>query len=113
MMVTMHFYAAASYSIGALVAPRMPKDYRLASAIRFWAALTVGLVLLTGTIFMVVEVIQSHGQTMLQLLPEGLEAWRWVLLPVGLFPAIVGACFVDFAFRRQGKQETQVGVEVP
>ena len=113
MMVTMHFYAAASYSIGAFLAPRMPKDYRLASAIRFCAALTVGLVLLAGTIFMVVEVMQSHGQSMLRQLPEGLKAWRWVLLPVGLFPAIVGACLVDFAFRIRGKQEAQVGVEVP
>jgi hypothetical protein len=113
MMVTMHFYAAAAYSIGALLAPRVPEDYRLASAIRFCASLTVGLVLLVGTISMVIEIVQSHGQTMLRQMPEGLESWRWLLLPVGLFPAIVGACLIDFAFSIRGNQETHTRVEVP
>jgi hypothetical protein len=102
-MVTMHFYSAVAYSVGALLAPRILKNVRSASAVRFWTALTVGFILLIGTAFILVEALR-HGQSGLrQCLPEGLGAWRWIILPIGMFPAIAGACLIDFAVSTRDK----------
>jgi hypothetical protein len=112
-VVIMPFYAAAAYSIGALLAPRIPEDSRSASAIRFWAGLTIGLIFLAGAISILVEARQPQFQLFLrQSLPDGWWAWRWLLLPYGLLPAVVGAWLIDFAFRMRRKQETHATADV-
>jgi hypothetical protein len=112
-IVVMPFYAAAAYSIGALFAPRIPSDSRPASAIRFWAGLTVGFIFLAGAISIFVEEGQPQFQLLLrQSLPDGLWAWRWLLLPYELLPAVAGALMVDFALRIRPEQREHGPVNV-
>jgi hypothetical protein len=103
-VVIMPFYAGAAYSIGAFLAPRMPADSRTASAIRFWASLTVGLVCLAGATSLVFQAKQVQS-LLRQLVPNGLGELRWFFLSYCLVPVAMGACliyFADWLRRRKG-----------
>jgi hypothetical protein len=94
----MPFYAGAAYSIGALLAPRIPAGLRTASVIRFWASLTLGLLFLAGAAALVIEASQPEARIVIrQTLPEGLGALRWSMLVYGLVPLATGTCLVLYA----------------
>jgi len=93
---TMPFYASVAYSIGALVAPRMPADSQTASTIRFWASLTIGLVYLTEATLLLVQAKQVQS-LLRQSVPNGFVASRWLSLASNLVPVAVGGCLIYFA----------------
>ncbi len=95
-IVIMPFYAGAAYSIGALLAPRMPADSRMASAIRFWASLVVGLACLAGATSLLIRAKQVQS-LIRQTTPNGLGEFRWVLLAYDFVPVAVGGCLIYFA----------------
>jgi len=95
-IVTMPFYAGVAYSIGALFAPKIPKDSRMARAIRFWASLVVGLFCLAGATSLLIHAKQLQS-LLRQAIPNGLGELRWFLLSIELVPVAVGGCLIFFA----------------
>jgi hypothetical protein len=92
----MPFYAGAAYSIGALLAPRMPADSRMASIIRFWASLVVGLVCLAGATSLLIQ--SKKMQSLIrQSAPDGLGELRWLFWAYCFVPVAVGGCLIYFA----------------
>jgi hypothetical protein len=97
-IITMPFYTATSYSIGTLLATRIPQDSQLAKAIRFWASLTLGLVFLAGAAALVIEATQPEARILIrQTLPEGLGPLRWSMLVYGLVPLATGTSLILYA----------------
>lgn len=92
----MPFYTGAAYSIGALLAPRMPACSRMASGIRFWASLVVGLVCLAGATSLLIQA--KHVQSLIgQTVPNGLGELRWLLLAYYFVPVAMGGCLIYYA----------------
>jgi hypothetical protein len=93
---TMPFYASAAYSIGALLATRMPVDSQTASTIRSWASLIVGLIYLSDATLLLVQAKQVQS-LLRQTVPNGFGASRWLGLGSDLVPLAAGGCLVYFA----------------
>jgi hypothetical protein len=93
---TMPFYASVAYSIGALLAPRMPADSQSASRIRFWASLTIGLVYIVEATLLLVQAKQLQA-SLRQSVPDGFGASRWLVLACDLVPVAAGGCLIYFA----------------
>jgi hypothetical protein len=103
-IITMPFYAAAAYSIGALLAPSAPRDSRLAVAIRFWTSLTVGLLFLAGATALIIEAMRPQAQSLIQQY-AGFGFLSWTMLALGLVPLVMGACLIFFADWLRRKQQ--------
>jgi hypothetical protein len=95
-VVIMPVYASAAYSIGALLAPRMPASSRMASVIRFWASLIVGLFCLAGATSLLIQAKQLQS-LIRQSVPNGLGELRWLLLTYELVPVAMGGWLIFFA----------------
>lgn len=81
--VTVLFYIAAAYSIGALLARKLPGRFRPASAREFWTALTVAFIFLFVAVLEIVLTIQ--------------QGWKSVYLSVVLPPAGLSAFLMLYA----------------
>ena len=92
----MPFYAGAAYSIGALMAPRMPAGSLLASTIRSWARLIVRLIFLAVATSLLIQAKQFQS-LLRQSIPNGLGELRWFLVSVEFVPVAVGAGLIYFA----------------
>jgi hypothetical protein len=95
-IVIMPFYAGAAYSLGAFLAPRIPAGSRMASGIRFWASLVVGLVCLAGATSLLIQAKQVQA-LIRQTVPNGLGELQWLLLAYCLVPVAMGGCLIYFA----------------
>jgi hypothetical protein len=112
-VILMPFYAAAAYSIGALVAPRRPADTRPANTVRFWSSLIVGLIFLAGATSIVIEAMQPQAQLLLrQSVPESLGELRWLMLSYALVPVVAGAGLILFADWMRRKQNTNTVTDI-
>lgn len=99
-LVTMPFYTAVAYSLGAFLAPRIPKHVRPSNMIRFWASLVLGLVFLAGSATMVIEARRPQYQALIrQSMPVGIGGLKWLMLAYYLMPVVIGAALVLFADR--------------
>lgn len=99
-VVTMPFYAAAAYSLGAFLATKIPKHVRPSNVIRFWTSLVLGLVFLAGSAAVVVEARRPQGQALIrQSVPDGIGGLRWLILAYCLIPVVTGAALILFADR--------------
>lgn len=93
--VTLPFYAAVAYSIGALLARKIPmRD----SAMRRKISV---LVFTTGVLILADEAVRIvfHRNSLLARVPQG---WGWILLPALILDTGIGVCLILFAlkFRR-------------
>ena len=109
---TMPFYASAAYSIGALLASRMPKDSQLVRAIRFWASLTVGLFFIVGATTLVIEAMRPQAQELLRQSLMGSGELRWFMLLYELVPVAAGGCLILFADWIRRKQQTDTAANL-
>jgi hypothetical protein len=109
---TMPFYASVAYSIGALLAPRMPADSQTASTIRFWASLTIGLVYLAEATLLLVQAKQVQA-LLRQSVPNGLGEMRWFAVFYDLVPVAAGGCLIFFAEWLWRKREIPSAVNTP
>lgn len=110
-LVTLPFYSAAAYSIGALLAPKMPSNYRTASAVRFWASLILGLVCLACAISLIIQA--KHDQSLLrQSIPNGMGGLRWFVVCYELVPLAVGGLLLFFADWMRRKGETGTATDI-
>jgi hypothetical protein len=99
-VVVLPFYAAAAYSIGAFFAPKLPGDGKRAMVFRLWAGMTFGLIFLGMAIIVVAEMLVAQNRLLLrQSVPGELWQWRWILLPLVLLPALVGAWMINLSMR--------------
>jgi hypothetical protein len=93
--VTLPFYAAVAYSIGALLARKMPMS---SLATRRKIAF---LVFATGVLILGDEAVgfAFHLNSLMAKVPPG---WGWILLPVVVLDTGIGVCLILFAlkFRR-------------
>jgi hypothetical protein len=82
--ITVLFYIAAAYSIGALLAAKFPRRYHPASRRRdSWAFLTAGFVFLLIGVLELVRVLQ--------------QGWRPIYLTIILMPAAIGTFLILYA----------------
>jgi hypothetical protein len=93
--VTLPFYAAVAYSIGALLARKMPLKSDAARR-----KISV-LIFATGVLVLGDEAVSVvfHFDSLIAKVPSG---WGWILLPVVVLDAGIGLCLILFAlkFRR-------------
>lgn len=81
--ITLPFYAAAAYSIGALLARKVPKRSRPASRWEFRAFST------TGIIFLLISVLEFVRVTQ--------QGWRSIYLGLVAMPAAIGVFLILYA----------------
>jgi hypothetical protein len=81
--ITLLFYAAAAYSIGALLARKIPKHRHLASRREYWAFV------ITGFIFVLVSV--------LELVLTIQQGWKSMYLGLVMMPLGIGAFLILYA----------------
>lgn len=87
--ITLLFYAAAAYSIGALLARRAPKRYGSVSGKDSWAFVP------TGIIFLLVAVLE-----LVRTIDQG---WKWVYLGVVVMPAAIGGFLILYGTSLRGE----------
>ncbi len=87
--ITLLFYAAVAYSVGALLSRKVPKRHRPASRRDSWAFLTM------GSIFLLVSVLE-----LVRTLQYG---WKWIYVGPVAMPAGIGTFLILYAatLRRQ------------
>lgn len=101
--ITLPFYAAAAYSIGALLAVRFPMRSLVARKRVSALVFLVGILLLGDE----VNGLLFHFRSSLALVPRG---WEWVVLPASALDAAIGVCFIYFALKmRRGSQDAFEG----
>lgn len=96
--VTLPFYAAIAYSIGALVARKMPM-----TSVAMRRKVSV-LVFAIGAAVIGDEIagFAFHFKALIALVPRG---WEWLIVPVGILDAGIGGTLIFFAlkFRRNNR----------
>jgi hypothetical protein len=110
-IVIMPFYAGAAYSIGALLAPRIPAGSRLASTIRSWASLIVGLVFLAVATSLLIQAKQVQS-LLRQSIPNGLGELRWLSLAYYFVPVAMGGCLIYFADWLRRRKEIHPAADI-
>ncbi len=88
--VTVLFYIAAAYSIGALLARKVPKSLHSNSRREVWKALTVALVFIFVAVLEVVLIVK--------------QGWKSTYLPLILTPAGISAFLMFYAFMVHGRR---------
>jgi hypothetical protein len=90
--ITVLFYIAASYSIGALLARKMPDDNRRQRGIRFWGLIAMGAMFLVAGSYEVTLALH--------------RGWRWVYLSVIGVALGTGVYLILFAIALRRKSTT-------
>jgi hypothetical protein len=81
--ITLLFYAAAAYSVGALLARKVPKHPHLASRGELWTFL------IAGFIFVLIFVLELE-----LAIPQG---WKSMYLAIVVMPLEIGALLILYA----------------
>lgn len=94
--ITVLFYIAIAYSIGGLIARKLPTRPRVASRREFWVFLVVGVIFLLVALLELVLTIQ-YG-------------WSWIYLGIVAIPAGIGAFLILYTFtQRQSPKAMTTG----
>ena len=104
---TLPFYVAIAYSIGALVARKMPM-----TSVAIRRKISV-LVFVTGVVVIGDEIVgfAFHSEALIASLPQG---WEWLIVPVGIFDAGIGITLIIFALKfRRFKRESDFAMRDP
>ena len=92
--VTLPFYAAVAYSIGALFARKIPTR---STATRRKIAV---LVFIVGIVILADEVVGFvfHRKSIMAMVPPG-WGWQWIVLPGVVLDSGIGVCLILFALK--------------
>jgi hypothetical protein len=93
--ITVLFYIAAAYSIGALLARKIPSRSRPTGQREFWSSLSTGLVFLFLAVLELVLTIR--------------QGWRGIYLGLVTTPAGIGAFLLLYAFLQRNRIDSATG----
>jgi|GEM_PF-1040847 len=83
--VTLPFYSAVSYAVGALFAMRFPIRSIYFTQVVHWTIITIAVLVLADTVMGILQSVASYP-------------W-WLVVFASAFQALMGVCLISFAFK--------------